>query len=401
MTERIYYTDARLTTFAGTVVSVEQDGHHVVLDRTAFYPTSGGQPHDIGELAGPRGRIRVIDVIDEDERIVHVCESPMGVQPGDAVDGVVDWIRRFDHMQQHTGQHLLSALLADEYAWPTVSVHFGAGTNTVDVAAAQVDPDLIATIEQRANQLLAENRTVSVSFEDSASATGLRKASDRDGLLRIITIDGVDKSACGGTHVSQTGEVGSMLLRRMEKTKGNTRIEFVCGLRAVARARADAAILTTTSRMLTSSPEDLPTLLETQQKRMTELERERKHMVAELSRHEAQSRWNAATPDAQGVKHVQLDALSGPVRDAEPLVQALVALGSCLVLATSPSTGGVMFGASEGTGADAGALLKSALQSVSGRGGGSPRVAQGSVPDANALPQIAQLLGFDNSKLRS
>lgn len=390
MTERLYYTDANLLEFSASVVAVERDGYHVVLDRTAFYPTSGGQPYDTGRI----GDVVVNDVIDEEERIVHVCATPVSFGVGDTVQGAVDAERRFDHMQQHTGQHLLSAHLADRYGWPTVSVHFGASTNTVDVAAANVEASALVAIEQEINRIAAENRPVAITFEDAAVATGLRKASDRDGLLRIVTIDGIDKSACGGTHVSHTGEIGSMMLRRVEKTKGHTRIEFVCGLRAVARARLDATLLTTVARMFTSAPEDLPSLVDAHQKRVGELERERKLLMTELARHTAKAHWDAASANDAGVRWIRLSAVDGPVRDAESLVQALVALGPCAVLAVSPSTGGIMLGAAEGTDIDAGKALKAALQAVGGKGGGSPRVAQGNLPDKSQLDEVITALGF-------
>ncbi len=390
MTERLYYTDAHCIAFSATVIAVEAEGRHLVLDRTAFYPTSGGQPFDTGRL----GDAAIVDVIDEEHRIVHVCAEPSSLTVGASVEGWVDWERRFDHMQQHSGQHLLSALLADAYGWPTVSVHFGAETNTVDVAAASIAPHTVVEIEERVNRLAAENRPITVSFEEAALATGLRKASDRDGVLRIVSIEGLDRSACGGTHVAHTGAIGSMLLRRVEKTKGNTRLEFVCGLRAVAVARADAAVLTAAARLFTAAPHDVPSLVEAQQQRVAELERDRKRMAGELARYEAAARFAATVPDAVGVRRIRLDDLQGPVRDAEVLVQALVAMGPCVVLAVSPSTKGLMLGAAESSGADAGQLLKAALQSVGGRGGGSPRLAQGSVPDAGQLEGMATALGF-------
>ena len=389
MTERLYYTDARLTHFPATVVSVEQDGRHLVLDRSAFYPTSGGQPHDIGRL----GNARVVDVLDEETRIVHVCSEPGGLVVGDRVEGHIDWDRRFDHMQQHSGQHLLSALLADTYGWPTVSVHFGDALNSVDVAAAAIEAGLIAEIEQRLNRLATENRAITVTFEDANLAAGLRKASDRAGMLRVVSIEGIDRSACGGTHVAGTGEIGAILLRRAERTKGNTRLEFSCGLRAVARARADAALLAASARVFTASTDDLPALVEAQQKRVTELERERKRLAAAIARFEAQTRWDDAPVDVLGMKRIRME-LDGPVRDAEPLVQALVAMGSCVALVLSPATSGVMFGAAEGSGVDAGQALRAALQAVGGRGGGSPRLAQGSVRGMLELAVVARSLGF-------
>lgn len=390
MTERLYYTSARLTTFTASVQAIEHDGRHVVLDRTAFYPTSGGQLHDTGCL----GTSRVIDVIDEESRIVHVCAEPVPIKVSDQVDGCIDWNRRFDHMQQHSGQHLLSAVLADMHGWPTVSVHFSGDTNTVDVAAAGIEPAVVAQIEQHVNRVAAENHVIRVLFEDAAQAPVLRKASDRTGILRIIAIEGIDRSACGGTHVGRTGEIGSILLRRVERTKGNTRLEFVCGLRAVARARADAELLTASARVFTASPEDLPVLVETQQRRVTELERERKRLVADVSRYDATLRWDEASVDASGARRIRLAPIEGPVRDAEPLVQALLAMGPCAVLVLSPSTGGVLLGASEGGGVDAGQSLRAALSAVGGRGGGSPRLAQGSAAGKLELESVAAALGF-------
>ena len=201
MTERLYYTDAYLTTFPADVVDRAEDGTVVYLDRTAFYPTSGGQPHDTGRL----GSSRVVDVVDEGDRIAHRLDGP--VQPG-PVEGAVDWARRFDHMQQHTGQHVLSAVLADLTGQATISVHFGREISTLDLDTPDLPPAQVVEAELRANRIVTENRPVEVSFEDAASAEGLRKASDREGTLRIVTIRDLDRSACGGTHVRASGEIG-------------------------------------------------------------------------------------------------------------------------------------------------------------------------------------------------
>ncbi len=388
MTDRLYYTDARCTHFTATVVGVEADGRHLILDRTAFYPTSGGQPFDTGRL----GAARIIDVIDEDHRIVHVCDAPTTLAVGDTVDGTVDWARRFDHMQQHSAQHLLSAWLADRYGWPTVSVHFGADTNTVDVTAAAITPEQLVTIEQEVNQLVADNRAITITFEDAATATGLRKPSDRGGVLRIVTIEGIDRSACGGTHVERTGSIGAILLRRVERTKGHSRVEFVAGLRAVARSQQEAGLLTRSARLFTAAPEELPALIETQQRRIAELERERSALQETVAAHTAQGLWQAATPDAAGIRHLRLPDSDQPVRDHEPLVRALVALGGCTVRLASPATRGLLVGASADSGVNAGALLKAALQAAGGRGGGSPTIAQGTVPDDAALTAVLTAL---------
>ncbi len=383
MTDRLYYTDARLDRFTAVVREITDDGRRIVLDRTAFYPTSGGQPHDVGTLSGSA----VVDVIDDDARIVHCLADPIGVPVGSMVVGQVDMTRRVDHMQQHTGQHLLSALLSDEFGWPTLSVHFGDETNTIDVACEDVDLTTLAAIERRANALIVQNRRVTVSFEDAAEATGLRKASERDGELRIVTIEGIDRNACGGTHVDRTGEIGALLLRRAEKTKGNTRIEFVCGHRAVARARLDAELLTTAARSLSAAPHDLPGLVELQIQRLAEGERERKRLAAELARYQATALWTASIPDSDGVRRIVM-SVTGAVKEAEPLAQQLVALGRCTVVVTNAEAGAVLMATAADTGIDAGQRLRTALQAVGGRGGGSPRVAQGAVPDPSQLHAV-------------
>ena len=390
MTHRLYYTDAYLEAFTATVIAVDQDTRSVYLDRSAFYPTSGGQPHDLGTL----GAASVVNVIDENDRVAHVLASVETITVGQSIEGRVDWPRRFDFMQQHTGQHLLSALCGDDFGWPTLSVHFGADYCTVDVAAPQIDATALRGIEQHANAIITQNRKVSVSFEEAGAAQGLRKPSDRAGQLRIIAIEGIDRSGCGGTHVRRLGEIGSMLVRRVEKMKGATRIEFVCGARSVARARADADLLARAARTLSAAPEELPALVESQLQRVGELERERKRLVVDLARCEALALWKDAPVDANGIRRLRIILNNKPVRDAEPLAQALSALGTCIVLVLGDTPPGIMLAAAADSGLDAGSVLKSALAAVGGRGGGSPRMAQGSVPHTEALRSVAESLGF-------
>lgn len=389
-TARLYYDDALLARFSATVTHVAAEGRVVYLDRTAFYPTSGGQPHDLGTLAD----VAITDVVDEAERIAHHLAEPLGLPAGAMVVGQVDMRRRVDHMQQHTAQHLLSALLTDEFGWPTVSVHFGDEYSTVDVSGVDgITLDMLEGIEHRCNVLALANHAVTVSYEDAAEATGLRKASDRDGTLRIVTIEGLDRSACGGTHVSRTGEVGAILLRRAERTRGNTRIEFVAGHRAVQRARADAELLARSARPLSAAPTDLPLLVEQQLARVKELEGERKRLLAEVAAFEAEALWRAADADVNAIRRIS-KLVTGSVKDAEPLVQQLLAIGACVVLVTNEATGGVLLASSAETGIDAGQTLRTALQAAGGRGGGSPRIAQGALSDPSALPVLRQTLGW-------
>jgi alanyl-tRNA synthetase len=389
-TQRLYYDDAALRRFSATIVALGDGGHRVYLDRSAFYPTSGGQPHDTGRLAD----IAVVDVVDEDERVAHCLAEPIGLPVGAMVVGQVDSARRQDFMQQHTAQHLLSALLSDRYGWPTVSVHFGDVTSTVDVSGVEgLSSAQLTRIEREVNEAIVANHPVTVSYEDAATVRGLRKASDRGGVLRIVSIEGLDRSACGGTHVSRTGELGMLLLRGADKTRGHTRLEYVCGERAVNRARADAELLTRTARPLSAAPEDLPVLVPRQLERLAEQDAEIRRLRKTLAEYEAQALWQQTAPDASGIRRLRHD-VDGPVKDTEALAQACVALGHCVMLVTNRTTGGVLLATAADSAVDAGASLKAALQAVGGRGGGSPRLAQGSVPDIARLPELLSALGF-------
>jgi alanyl-tRNA synthetase len=384
MTERLYYTDARLTEFTARVVEVA--GDRVYLDRTAFYPTSGGQLFDVGTL----GDARVVDVVDEKERIAHVLEKPARFSPNDELKARVDWTRRFDHMQQHTGQHLLSAVFEELFGHKTVSVHFGDESSTLDLDVASLPKDRALKTERRANEIVFENRPVTVAFEEAASATGLRKAADRTGKIRIVEIEGIDRSACGGTHVRGTGEIGPVVVRRIEKSKQSTRVEFLCGWRALARARADFDALSTIAASLTASIDELPALVVAQATHLKEAETGARKTGEELAKYQARERYEATAPDATGVRRITETAASmDPLR---AMAQAVSALPNAVYVGTVASPPGIVLAVSADSGINAGELLKSALSANGGRGGGSPRVAQGTVPDAAALQRVIELL---------
>jgi alanyl-tRNA synthetase len=384
MTERLYYTDARLTDFTARVVEVT--GDRVYLDRTAFYPTSGGQLFDTGML----GDGRVIDVVDEKERIAHVMEKPARFSPDAEVSGRVDWTRRYDHMQQHTGQHLLSAVFEELFGHKTVSVHFGDEYSTLDLDAASLSKDRVLKAEHRANEIVFENRAVTVSFEEAAAATGLRKAVDREGELRIIAIEGVDRSACGGTHVRGTGEIGPVAVRRVEKYKQATRVEFLCGWRALARARSDFDALAGMASSLTAAIDEVPALVAAQAARVKEAETDARKRGEELAKYHARERYDAATADANGVRRITERAASmDPLR---VMAQAMSALPMSVFVGIVAAPPGIVFAASADSGLNAGELLKAALSTNGGRGGGSPRVAQGTVADAAALENVVRAL---------
>jgi alanyl-tRNA synthetase len=384
MTERLYYTDARLIEFSARAVEVA--GDRVYLDRTAFYPTSGGQLFDTGTL----GDARVVDVVDEGARIAHVLEEPARFTANDELKGRIDWTRRFDHMQQHTGQHLLSALFEELYGHKTVSVHFGDESATLDIDAASLSKERALKVERRANEVVLENRAVTVAFEDSASASGLRKAVDRTGELRIVEIAGVDRSACGGTHVSSTGEIGPVVIRRIEKYKQGTRVEFICGWRAIARARTDFDSLSTIAASLTASIDEAPALVAAQAVHLKQAETEARKRGEELAKYQARERYDAAAPDSNGNRRITETATSmDPLR---AMAQAVALLPKAVYVGTVAAPPGIVFATGADSGVNAGERLKAALMANGGRGGGSPRVAQGTVPDAAALTRVLAAL---------
>jgi alanyl-tRNA synthetase len=388
MTERLYYHDATITTFNARLSELVDAGRKVYLDRTAFYPTSGGQPHDIGTLGG----IGVIDVIDEGDRIAHVLNAPMELAPAMELRGEVNWERRHDNMQQHTGQHLLSAVLEDMLQLRTVSVHFGDESSTLDVADATgtgnvLDPSVIERVELRVNQLVAESRPVRVTFEDAAAAMGLRKPSDRDGVLRIVTIEGVDRSACGGTHVGSTAAIGPVMLRRQERVKLGLRIEFVCGQRAIRRARRDLEALSRIGRSFSASIDEAANLVEGQAAQLLELQNENRRQAEALATYRAAELHAAAAPREDGLKFI-VERVKTGADSARSLALAFAPLSRVVFVAASHAPPSVLMATSADSGVDAGKTLRPLLERVGGRGGGSPRLAQGSAPSGDAVEQV-------------
>ena len=395
MTDRLYYADAGVLHFDATVTGVSADGRQLVLDRSAFYPTSGGQPHDTGVLAG----VAVVDVTeadgvgDADGAVVHHLAAPYGGAVGDRVTGAVDGARRLDHQQQHSGQHLLSALAEDRFGWRTVGMHIGAAGCTVDLDTAGVGDEALAALEAQVNDAVAAARPVTVSFEAAATATGLRKPSARGGTLRIVTIAGVDRNACGGTHVAHSAQVGLVRLLRGEGIRGGTRVHFLCGTRALRQARQAHAWLHEAARTLSAGVEELPGVVARQADRLVAQERELTRLRETLGAHEARLLHATAAPDADGVRRLVFE-VQGGVKAHEPLARAAAALPGCALLLLSHDTGGVLLAASADSGVDAGARLKGALAAHGGRGGGTPRLAQGALPAGAPLLPLLGALGF-------
>jgi alanyl-tRNA synthetase len=386
MTDRLYYQDSYLKQFDARVVDASPDRTLVYLDRTAFYPSSGGQPFDLGLL----GEVAIAEVIDEDGRVAHKLTAPLegDTVPGATVSGTIDWQRRFDHMQQHTGQHLLSAVFVEVLHAATLSFHLGSESCTIDLGIPALDAAQIHAVEQRANELVFENRPVTIDFQHASEATDLRKPSEREGELRIVSIDNLDRSACGGTHVRSTGEIGPILIRKLEKIRGNVRVEFLCGMRGVRRARADYEALAQIARLFSSSPDETPALVAAQLEKAQEADKARRRLATELATARGRELYLATEPGAQGLRKVvrQVESISDELR-AEAQSFAAGSRAAILVLGEAPPS--ALMAASKDSGLNAGQWLKTELSAVGGRGGGSPSMAQGSVPSFDLLKRLS------------
>ncbi|MGA2215179.1 MAG: alanyl-tRNA editing protein [Bryobacteraceae bacterium] len=388
MTERLYYSDSYLTEFRARVVDVSPDAaspdrQRIYLDRTAFYPTSGGQPFDTGELGGRP----VLEVADEGDRIAHVLAAAL---PDTEVVGRIDRDRRFDHMQQHTGQHLLSAVLLDLFGAATVSFHLGAETCAIDVTGS-LEPEQLREAERRANQIVFENRPVTVSFQDSSQDLGLRKPTEREGLVRIISIENLDRSACGGTHVGATGEIGPILLRKLDRVRGNLRIEFLCGGRSIARARADFEALSKIARGFSSPLDETPALVEAQREKLQDSERTRRRLATELAQASGRTLFAETAPGPEGIR--RLRRLEGSLaEESRTEAQSFTTAGPAIFLAFAENPPAVLLAASKDSGVNCGELLKRMLGAAGGRGGGNATLAQGSLPSKAALQQVTESL---------
>ena len=375
MTERLYYHDAYAREFQADVIEV--NGTIAYLDRTAFYPASGGQPFDIGAL----GSARVEEVIDEEDRIAHKLDRPVAVGP---ITGRIDWGRRFDHMQQHTGQHLLSSVFEELFDMRTLSFHMGAEVSTIELGTPTLAAAQTIAVERRANELIAENREVEVTFEEAPE--GLRKASEREGTLRIVAIADLDRSACGGTHVRRTGEIGSILTRKMEKVRGNVRIEFVAGLRAVARSRAEFEALTAVAKSYSCSIDEAPRMAAANVERVAELDKARRKMAGELAAFEGVA-LHAATPESAG--GIRRAVRNGTItEETRAFANAFTAAGKSALLWLCEDPPSFLLAVSKDSGLNAGVIVKQAVAEVGGRGGGSPQSAQGSAPSKDGLAQV-------------
>jgi alanyl-tRNA synthetase len=286
-------------------------------------------------------------------------------------------------MQQHTGQHLLSAVLMDLYGIETAGFHLGAASSTIDVAAPVLEPEQVLAVEMRANERVAENRPVAIAFEGDSEALELRRATERQGSLRIVTIEGLDRSACGGTHVRSTAEIGPVLIRKLERIRGIVRIEFLCGLRAARRARADFDALDRIARVFSAPLDEAPALVEAQHEAASAAQKAHRRAAGELARYRGKELYLATAPGAEGVRRALQRRPSGALdEELHALARGFTAQPKAVFVALIEDPPAVLLAVSDDAGLNAGALLKMAVTKHGGRGGGSAQMAQGSVPAA-------------------
>jgi len=293
-------------------------------------------------------------------------------------------------MQQHSGQHLLSAVFEELFALKTVSFHLGAESSTIDLESAGLEPRQVAQAERRANHVVCENRPVSVRFQPAAEAAGLRKPSGREGDLRIVSIEGLDRSACGGTHVRSTGEIGAILIRKLEKIRQTVRVEFLCGGRAIARARADFDALLRTAQLFSSPLDEVPPLVAAQLEAARTAGKARRKLELDLAVYQGKELYDATPPAPDGIRRVVRRAAEGSLEDLRAIAQSFTARPQAVFIAALRQPPSVLLAVSADSPADAGKVLKAALTAAGGRGGGAARLAQGSVPDPALLDRVLE-----------
>lgn len=384
MTERLYYSDSYLTDFDAMVVRVtSHDGRHVVvLDRTAFYPTSGGQPFDTGRL----GTARVVDVVDGDDgEILHVFEgeielsqTSVGEREVSLIHGTIDWPRRFEHMKQHTGQHVLSAAFDHVAGARTESFHLGSSSSTIDLNRI-LSPGDIERAEDEANRIIWEDLPVGVRFAsaEEAAALPLRKESVRTGTLRLVEVPGFDLSACGGTHVARTGAIGAVVVASSERFRGGTRVEFLCGIRATRAYRILRDTVAAGVRLVSVLPAELPAGIERLQAEIKDARRSLKDQQGRLAALEGLSLADRA--EALGPLRAVITAVEGWDQSGLKSLTAAITTraGHLAALFSVSSPSAAVIARAPDVTIDCASVLKQLIERFGGKGGGRPDLAQG------------------------
>lgn len=409
MTQRLYYSDSFLCDFDATLLRVEQhDGRSaVVLDRTAFYPTSGGQVFDTGLLNIDGQKFQVSEVAEDENGVIRhfVDQQVPQTLEGTVVHGSVDAARRRDHMQQHSGQHVLSAAFVRLYNVPTVSFHMGDESCTIDLETRALTDQQVRAVEREANCVVFEDLPVAIksASTEQARAMGVRKIPDHvEGDLRLIDMQGYDLNACGGTHVRSTGQIGPILLRKYEKVKQGYRVEFVCGERAIATARKDFETLTEAAALYATHIWQVPELIRKALDENKAAAKERKRLLEEIAQLQAERMLaNAPTVQPESTQVLPLKLVTFVFGDRDT---AFIKLLAQKITATEPSIAllgatsgqpGIVFAQTPGLPNDMGILMKEALAVLGGRGGGNRDMAQGGAAAADGITSVIDSIALE------
>ncbi|WP_298814604.1 alanyl-tRNA editing protein [Chloroflexus sp.] len=393
-TRRLYYDNSYLTEFTAQVVAVaERDNQPALaLDCSAFYPEGGGQPADRGWLAEPVSGQRwpVVDVQGDDGVVWHLLAAGQPLPPiGATVTGQIDWARRFDHMQQHCGQHILSAAFITVCNAPTASFHLSERSVTIDLAVAGLDEDQIWAAETWANAAVWQNLPVQARFVTPAELTQipLRKPPAVSGDVRVVSIGDIDHSACGGTHPARSGEVGAIAVLGWTRQRGMIRVEFACGNRVIAALRARDAAARAAAATLSVSWAELPEAVNRLRAAQQALQRELTQTQRDLDALRA-AQWYEQTPPVNGKRVVTVTLPGVGIERLRAIAGQIAGLpGGIAIVVGGIDQSQVVVACAEDSGADARAILAAGTAVAGGRGGGTARLAQGGVSQPAALSE--------------
>jgi alanyl-tRNA synthetase len=393
-TEKLYFTDSSLLQFQAKVVLVESVAgvDRVALDQTAFYPTGGGQPNDTGKL----NDADVVDVIEEDDgTIFHVLKQTGHLLVGQSVEASIDKERRLDHLQQHSGQHILSQAFIQACQAETRSFHLGGQTSTIDVELQTPTDEAMRQAEEIANAIIFDNRPMRVHLLDEAGAARLplRKESALSGLIRVIEVEDFDWSPCGGTHARQTGQIGLIAIKAFERVKSNlTRVEFVCGHRALEDYRLAHQTAVTTARLFSVGREGAPELVAKTIQENKALKKRMRELLDLAIQAEAAEMLNQA-PLSGACKIIKAVFDNRDAEEIRMLAAKITGQQSAIaLLATKDANGAkLVFARSANLAQNLGQSLAAACQMLGGRGGGKPEMAQGGGSDVSKLDEALQI----------
>jgi alanyl-tRNA synthetase len=382
ISDKLYYSDPWLQKVNTVALSCEPAGenYEVVLRETIFYPTGGGQPHDLGSING----VPLLDVILREDEVYHVLSSP--ITPG-PVECVLDWDRRLDHMQQHTGQHLLSAVLLKEYGYATESFHLGAEYSSIDISTSSFPVDEQTRVEEVVNSIIFQNVPIHIYWAAQAELDKLplRKVPDLEGDLRIVEISGWDLSPCSGTHLSSTGQLSLFKLLRTENYKGMIRVYFLCGTRAFRDYQSKHAICSELGAILSVPIAELPTRTEQELNTKRELEREIAELKTRVMELHAQTLVSSG-----GESPLVAELPTGSLEDAKLLANSVLNLGTFSVVVKLQNH--LFLAHNRSDSLHCGQLVKELALPLGGRGGGSPSSAQVFFPEQEGKEEFFRLL---------